>query len=353
MFTPSLVKTPAPGGRHHGLRTPCSHAHGLCAGHYAGLRTPGYQRPVRPGEGTNCARLRQRAQRVHHGAADGGTVRCRHARTRRRGPGLVLPAPALGQLRHAGARQRAASSWAGTGALVPPPWPAGRRHPPHADAGRRLGHAGHRGAVHAGRHARVLPAVGAAQYPRPGQLVHRRAAAAAPAFPSIPAACGRVCAAVPAGRGGVWRGPGLPPVRRAFSGYAADARRARAAAHAAARPAAAGAPLPARAPAGAARAPAAGGRRRMPADGRHAGPPAAPVPAQPAPPAQESASLQALKDEVRRERAVALLLRTSRPIKRIAQSCGFLNDKSFIRAFRLWTGLSPSEFRKSARARPE
>ena len=63
---------------------------------------------------------------------------------------------------------------------------------------------------------------------------------------------------------------------------------------------------------------------------------------------EEGASLQALKDEIRRERAIALLLRTSRPIKRVAQACGFLNDKSFIRAFRLWTGLSPSEFRKTA-----
>lgn len=66
----------------------------------------------------------------------------------------------------------------------------------------------------------------------------------------------------------------------------------------------------------------------------------------------EGVSLQALKDEIRRERAIALLLRTSRPIKRVAQACGFLNDKSFIRAFRLWTGLSPSEFRKSAGQRP-
>lgn len=66
---------------------------------------------------------------------------------------------------------------------------------------------------------------------------------------------------------------------------------------------------------------------------------------------EEGASLQALKDEVRRERAIALLLRTSRPIKRVAQACGFLNDKSFIRAFRLWTGMSPSEYRKSARHR--
>lgn len=68
---------------------------------------------------------------------------------------------------------------------------------------------------------------------------------------------------------------------------------------------------------------------------------------------EEGASLQALKDEIRRERAIALLLRTSRPIKRIAQACGFLNDKSFIRAFRLWTGLSPSEFRKSANHRTD
>lgn len=68
---------------------------------------------------------------------------------------------------------------------------------------------------------------------------------------------------------------------------------------------------------------------------------------------EEGASLQALKDDIRRERAIALLLRTSRPIKRVAQACGFLNDKSFIRAFRLWTGLSPSEFRKTAGQRPQ
>lgn len=67
---------------------------------------------------------------------------------------------------------------------------------------------------------------------------------------------------------------------------------------------------------------------------------------------EEGASLQALKDDIRRERAITLLLRTSRPIKRVAQACGFLNDKSFIRAFRLWTGLSPSEFRKTAGQRP-
>ena len=64
---------------------------------------------------------------------------------------------------------------------------------------------------------------------------------------------------------------------------------------------------------------------------------------------EEGASLQALKDQVRREHAIALLLRTSRPIKRVALACGFLNDKSFIRAFKMWTGLSPAEFRRTAR----
>ena len=64
----------------------------------------------------------------------------------------------------------------------------------------------------------------------------------------------------------------------------------------------------------------------------------------------EGASLQALKDEVRRERAIELLHRTDRPIKQVAQAAGFTNDKSFIRAFRGWTGQSPAEFRRSAKA---
>lgn len=59
----------------------------------------------------------------------------------------------------------------------------------------------------------------------------------------------------------------------------------------------------------------------------------------------EGASLQALKDEVRRQRAMELLLRTRRPIKQVAQASGFQNEKSFIRAFRGWTGRSPGEWR--------
>ncbi len=61
---------------------------------------------------------------------------------------------------------------------------------------------------------------------------------------------------------------------------------------------------------------------------------------------EEGATLQALKDEVRRERAMALLQRTNKPIKQIAEAAGFQNEKSFIRAFRGWTGVTPGEWRE-------
>lgn len=64
---------------------------------------------------------------------------------------------------------------------------------------------------------------------------------------------------------------------------------------------------------------------------------------------EEGASLQALKDEVRQHRAIEWLHRTDRPIKQVAQAAGFLNEKSFIRAFRGWTGQSPAAFRRAAR----
>lgn len=60
---------------------------------------------------------------------------------------------------------------------------------------------------------------------------------------------------------------------------------------------------------------------------------------------EEGASLQALKDAVRRERAGQLLLRTRKPIKQVAEATGFRNEKSFIRAFRAWTGKTPGEWR--------
>ncbi|MBA4262579.1 MAG: AraC family transcriptional regulator [Comamonadaceae bacterium] len=60
---------------------------------------------------------------------------------------------------------------------------------------------------------------------------------------------------------------------------------------------------------------------------------------------EEGATLQALKDGVRRERAMALLQRTSKPLKQVAEAVGFQNEKSFIRAFKGWTGMAPGAWR--------
>jgi AraC-like DNA-binding protein len=67
---------------------------------------------------------------------------------------------------------------------------------------------------------------------------------------------------------------------------------------------------------------------------------------------EEGATLQGLKDEVRQGRAVELLHRTERPIKQVAVAAGFRNEKSFIRAFKGWTGLSPAEFRRRSELPP-
>lgn len=63
---------------------------------------------------------------------------------------------------------------------------------------------------------------------------------------------------------------------------------------------------------------------------------------------EEGASLQQLKDEVRLERARELLYRTAKPVKQVAGEVGFRSEKSFTRAFRQWTGLSPAAFRAAA-----
>ncbi|PKO28696.1 MAG: AraC family transcriptional regulator [Betaproteobacteria bacterium HGW-Betaproteobacteria-5] len=61
----------------------------------------------------------------------------------------------------------------------------------------------------------------------------------------------------------------------------------------------------------------------------------------------EGIALQRLKDEVRRDRAIDLLNKTSKPVKLVAHAVGFRSEKSFSRAFRLWTGLPPSFFRRN------
>jgi AraC-like DNA-binding protein len=50
-------------------------------------------------------------------------------------------------------------------------------------------------------------------------------------------------------------------------------------------------------------------------------------------------------DAVRRDLAMDLLLRTQRPIKQIAAEVSFQNEKSFMRAFKGWTGVTPEGVR--------
>jgi crotonobetaine/carnitine-CoA ligase len=59
----------------------------------------------------------------------------------------------------------------------------------------------------------------------------------------------------------------------------------------------------------------------------------------------EGTSLQALKDEARRDKAIELLRRTDKSIKQIAQAVGFQSEKSFARAFQSWTGSAPTSYR--------
>ncbi|MEA3178469.1 MAG: hypothetical protein QOI59_1992 [Gammaproteobacteria bacterium] len=66
---------------------------------------------------------------------------------------------------------------------------------------------------------------------------------------------------------------------------------------------------------------------------------------------EEGTSLQKVKNAVRRDLAIERLVRTSRSIKQIARDVGFHNEKSFMRAFKQWTGESPVEYRRKAIAR--
>jgi AraC-like DNA-binding protein len=64
---------------------------------------------------------------------------------------------------------------------------------------------------------------------------------------------------------------------------------------------------------------------------------------------QEGESLRELKQRARLERAKQALLLSEQPVKRVAFTTGFHNEKAFARAFKQWTGETPSEFRKKAR----
>lgn len=65
--------------------------------------------------------------------------------------------------------------------------------------------------------------------------------------------------------------------------------------------------------------------------------------------AAEGAQWQTLKTEERMRVASSLLLHTDRGLKQIADASGFEDVKSFSRAFKVWSQLSPHQFRRERR----
>ncbi|MGL6234568.1 MAG: AraC family transcriptional regulator [Segniliparus sp.] len=61
--------------------------------------------------------------------------------------------------------------------------------------------------------------------------------------------------------------------------------------------------------------------------------------------AARGSSFSALRDEVRGERALELLRGTTLPVHRIAEELGYSDTREFGRAFRRWTGRSPTQAR--------
>lgn len=62
----------------------------------------------------------------------------------------------------------------------------------------------------------------------------------------------------------------------------------------------------------------------------------------------EGTTFAALADTARREHALALLAQPDLPVTTVAARAGFATPSAFTRAFRRWTGQSPSEYRRNA-----
>lgn len=63
---------------------------------------------------------------------------------------------------------------------------------------------------------------------------------------------------------------------------------------------------------------------------------------------QEGTSYEQLVDEVRKEAAIRLITEGQLSLTSIAYELGFLDPSSFTRAFRRWTDMSPTAFRRQA-----
>ena len=62
---------------------------------------------------------------------------------------------------------------------------------------------------------------------------------------------------------------------------------------------------------------------------------------------EEGATFQQIKDQVRRDQAIYLLLHDNVPVHEIAEKVGYSEPSTFHRAFKKWTGISPGEYRES------
>lgn len=60
---------------------------------------------------------------------------------------------------------------------------------------------------------------------------------------------------------------------------------------------------------------------------------------------EEGSSLQAIKDDTRKTRALYLLSHTPQTLQQIATSIGFSSEQNFNRAFQKWVGTTPNSFR--------
>jgi len=63
---------------------------------------------------------------------------------------------------------------------------------------------------------------------------------------------------------------------------------------------------------------------------------------------REASSLATIREDLRRDNAIHALARGNRSVEAIAADLGYAEPRSFTRAFRAWTGMSPSEFRLRA-----
>jgi len=66
---------------------------------------------------------------------------------------------------------------------------------------------------------------------------------------------------------------------------------------------------------------------------------------------RNATTFQALRDELRRARAITLLEQSQLPIDDVAESLGYSDAAGFVRAFQRWTGETPNSYRKRARQR--